>query len=82
MLCYCMIIEQYHTAMLESESNQVARVTTEGEEAGESSDPELLIKHPLENKWALWYFKNDRAKDWSENLKLVATFGFVEDFWA
>lgn len=45
-------------------------------------DPEMLIKHPLENKWALWYFKNDRTRDWNENLKLVTEFEFVEDFWA
>lgn len=44
--------------------------------------PDLLIKHPLQHKWALWYFKNDRAKDWNENLKVVAKFKFVEDFWA
>lgn len=46
------------------------------------ADPELLVKHPLENRWSLWYFKNDRSRDWSDNLKLVSTFGFVEDFWA
>ncbi|XP_067930152.1 eukaryotic translation initiation factor 4E-like [Watersipora subatra] len=42
----------------------------------------LAVKHPLQNTWALWYFKNDRSKDWSENLKIVAKFQFVEDFWA
>lgn len=40
------------------------------------------VKHPLQNTWALWYFKNDRTKDWSDNLKVVAKFQFVEDFWA
>lgn len=44
--------------------------------------PELLMKHPLEHRWSLWYFKNDRTKDWKENLKQVSTFAFVEDFWA
>lgn len=56
--------------------------TKEGEDEDTGADPELLRKHPLENKWALWYFKNDRTKDWSENLKLVSTFEFIEDFWA
>ena len=28
-------------------------------------------KHPLQNKWTLWYFKNDRAKDWESNQKQV-----------
>lgn len=48
----------------------------------QSVDPEFLMKHPLQHKWALWYFKNDRSKDWKENLQLVAKFEFVEDFWA
>lgn len=39
-------------------------------------------KHPLQNKWTLWYFKNDRAKDWESNQKQVITFSTVEDFWA
>lgn len=48
----------------------------------DTKDPEFLVKHPLQNKWALWYFKNDRSKDWNDNLKVVAKFCFVEDFWA
>ena len=44
-------------------------------------DPEQLIKHPLQNKWALWYFKNDKSKDWAANLKVVTSFDTVEDFW-
>lgn len=56
---------------------------TSTEETEESlSIAELAVKHPLQNTWALWYFKNDRTKDWSENLKVVAKFQFVEDFWA
>lgn len=47
-----------------------------------SIDPELLVKHPLQNSWALWFFKNDKSKDWTANLKLVSTFHTVEDFWA
>lgn len=45
-------------------------------------DPELMIKHPLQNRWALWYFKNDKSKDWASNLKLITSFDSVEDFWA
>ena len=40
------------------------------------------VKHPLNSAWTLWYFKNDRTKDWSENLREVITFDTVEDFWA
>ena len=45
-------------------------------------DPETLIKHPLQNRWALWYFKNDKTKDWASNLKCITAFDTVEDFWA
>jgi hypothetical protein len=31
--------------------------------------PEVLIKHPLEYKWAMWYFKNDKTKGgWEDFL--------------
>lgn len=40
------------------------------------------VKHLLENKWTLWFFKNDRARQWEENQVEVATFDTVEDFWA
>ena len=53
-----------------------------------SEDLELTVvdkhplKHPLQNCWALWYYKNDKSKDWLENQKVVTTFDTVEDFWA
>lgn len=43
---------------------------------------ELLVKHPLQHRWVLWYLKNDRTKQWEDCLKEVATFDTVEDFWA
>lgn len=45
-------------------------------------DPEYYMKHPLQNTWALWFFKNDRTKRWEDNLRLVTKFDTVEDFWA
>jgi len=39
-------------------------------------------KHPLQNNWTLWYFKNDKSQAWEDNLKQVITFSYVEDFWA
>lgn len=47
-----------------------------------ASIPHDDIKHPLQNTWALWFFKNDRNKSWSDNLRLVTKFSTVEDFWA
>ncbi|XP_068182004.1 eukaryotic translation initiation factor 4E-1A-like isoform X1 [Antennarius striatus] len=44
--------------------------------------PEVYIKHPLQNKWALWFFKNDKSKTWQANLRLISKFATVEDFWA
>lgn len=31
----------------------------------------------LFNRWALWYFKPDKNKDWKDNLKLVISFDTV-----
>uniref|UniRef100_H3D660 Eukaryotic translation initiation factor 4ea n=1 Tax=Tetraodon nigroviridis TaxID=99883 RepID=H3D660_TETNG len=45
-------------------------------------NPEKYIKHPLQNKWALWFFKNDKSKTWEANLRLISRFDTVEDFWA
>uniref|UniRef100_A0A2K6VP08 eIF-4F 25 kDa subunit n=2 Tax=Onchocerca TaxID=6281 RepID=A0A2K6VP08_ONCVO len=47
-----------------------------------STVPESLTRHPLQCRWALWYLKADRNKDWEDCLKQVAVFDTVEDFWA
>ncbi|XP_009448488.1 eukaryotic translation initiation factor 4E type 1B isoform X1 [Pan troglodytes] len=41
-----------------------------------------LELHPLQNRWALWFFKNDRSRAWQDNLHLVTKVDTVEDFWA
>ncbi|XP_064632570.1 eukaryotic translation initiation factor 4E-like [Lineus longissimus] len=67
------------------ESNPDMQVALAGEEEEEEAtcvDPELLVKHPLQNKWALWFYKHDKNKDWVANLKLITAFDTVEDFWA
>jgi len=46
------------------------------------SIPNDNLKHQLQNTWVLWFFKNDRTKNWSDNLRLVTKFNTVEDFWA
>lgn len=45
-------------------------------------DPEYVIKHPLQNSWTLWFFKNDRNRNWEENQRQIITFSTVEDFWS
>jgi len=61
---------------------------TENGSAGDSSvtpvvgDPEKIIKHPLQNAWTLWFFKNDKARSWEENQRPIITVTTVEDFWS
>ncbi len=57
-------------------------------ESSESPMPLILMNkqieliHPLEHQWSFWYLKNQQGKDWQENLMKLATFGYVEEFWA
>ncbi|KAI0474074.1 translation initiation factor eIF 4e-like domain-containing protein [Xylariaceae sp. FL0804] len=41
------------------------------------------VKHPLENKWTLWFTKPSSGKgdNWNDLLKEVITFNSVEEFW-
>uniref|UniRef100_A0A8V0XMY5 Eukaryotic translation initiation factor 4E n=1 Tax=Gallus gallus TaxID=9031 RepID=A0A8V0XMY5_CHICK len=55
---------------------------TEPAPTQEVASPEQYIKHPLQNRWALWFFKNDKSKTWQANLRLISKFDTVEDFWA
>ena len=48
----------------------------------EVANPDHYIKHPLQNRWALWFFKNDKSKTWQANLQLISEFDAVEDCWA
>lgn len=47
-----------------------------------SLNAEVCSKHPLQNTWTMWFYKNDRNKDWEDNQKAVIDFSTVEDFWA
>lgn len=44
--------------------------------------PESVIKHPLANKWTLWWFCKDGSIDYESCQKPVSTVSTVEDFWA
>ncbi|KAF7252490.1 Eukaryotic translation initiation factor 4E [Varanus komodoensis] len=55
---------------------------TETSASQEIVSPEQYVKHPLQNRWALWFFKNDKSKTWQANLRLISKFDTVEDFWA
>jgi len=56
--------------------------TMESVKLTESLDPEKIIKHPLQNAWTLWFFKNDKARTWEENQRPIITVNTVEDFWS
>ena len=47
-----------------------------------SVSPEKVIKHPLQNAWTLWFFKNDKSRSWEENQRQVMTVDTIEDFWS
>jgi len=43
---------------------------------------QIELIHPIEHQWSFWYLKNQQGKDWQDNLMKLATFGYVEEFWA
>ncbi|CAN7993694.1 unnamed protein product [Ixodes hexagonus] len=43
---------------------------------------DILMKHPLQHRWSLWFYKNDKNRSWEENLLEITSFDTVEDFWA
>ena len=64
-----------------SSKNSSSELAKTSPKAG-SLDLELELKHPLENAWTLWFFKNDRSKKWEEMQSPVLTVRTVEDFWS
>ncbi|XP_008046343.1 eukaryotic translation initiation factor 4E type 1B [Carlito syrichta] len=72
----------------EQEEEEAAGGASVGEEApsvprrAQAEGPMEVTLHPLNSRWALWFFKNDRSRAWRDNLQLVTTFDTVEDFWA
>jgi len=58
-------------------------------EKNENRETELIdatidfsIKHPLQNRWTLWFYEQDRNNSWEKNQKEIASFDTVEDFWS
>lgn len=39
-------------------------------------------KIPLHSTWTFWHIKNDRLKNWKDNLIKLINFSYVEDFWS
>ncbi|KAB0369338.1 hypothetical protein FD755_019343 [Muntiacus reevesi] len=47
----------------------------------EVANPEHYIKHPLQNRWALWFLKTDKSKTWqlSSNLMPGCDYSLFKD---
>ncbi|RWS25104.1 hypothetical protein B4U80_10742 [Leptotrombidium deliense] len=41
-----------------------------------------IEKHPLQNVWKLWYFKQEKGKEWKDCNMPIYSFSTVEDFWS
>lgn len=72
--------EQNENEQENTEQNDLQQI--ENLKIQDVSGGELMIKHPLQNSWTLWFFKNDKTKQWEENQREIITFNTVEDFWA
>jgi len=62
--------------------DQMDNVKISDSELCSISVPEKVVKHPLQNSWTLWFFKNDKLRSWEENQKAIITVNTVEDFWS
>ena len=51
-------------------------------EALATLDHEVYIKHPLHHTWVMWYFKQEKGRDWSDSQRKIAAVSTAEDFWA
>ena len=73
--------------MGEEREQETATAPAPGKQAGQTeqnSAPSAPQKHPLENKWTLWFDNpkgSTRQTAWGQTLRAVYTFDTVEDFW-
>ncbi|CAH2353215.1 eukaryotic translation initiation factor 4E [[Candida] railenensis] len=69
--------------MSEELTNKTEELTLENNDTVLSNKEEFTAKHPLNNKWTLWYTKPQvtRNENWHDLLKPVITFSSVEEFW-
>lgn len=69
--------------MSEELTNKTEELSLENNDTVLSNKEEFTAKHPLNNKWTLWYTKPQvaRNENWHDLLKPVITFSSVEEFW-
>jgi translation initiation factor 4E len=69
-----------------NESEQESEKESDDDDNDDNGDA-MLVKHPLQNEWTLWYDNSSRGRgkasavNWGDHLKEIMTFGAVEDFW-
>merc|ERR1712172_479596 len=66
----------------EKEVEDLTEIVDNMKIAETAPDPEKVMKHPLQNAWTLWFFKNDKTRSWEENQGPIITVTTVEDFWS
>ena len=70
------------TSSLGDLASQIHGLKLHTQSEGGLGEPEKLVKHPLQNAWTLWFFKNDKSRTWEENQRPIITVTTVEDFWS
>merc|ERR1712126_571067 len=56
------------------------KIVNGDEESNHVGAPGRYIKHPLQNAWTLWFFKNDKSRTWEENQRPIFTEGIFPDW--
>lgn len=69
--------------MAEELTSKAEKLSLDNKDTVFSSKEEFTAKHPLNNRWTLWYTKPEvhRNENWHDLLKPVITFSSVEEFW-
>merc|ERR1712137_1296251 len=52
----------------------------EVESGDDDMNTEMMIKHPLQNQWTLWFYKPDRAKGWGKTKEKLSAFKQLKTF--
>ncbi|RPA83943.1 eukaryotic translation initiation factor 4E [Ascobolus immersus RN42] len=78
--------ETAETPKAETGDDSTTAVTADGKEQVTifHNKDNFSVKHPLMNKWTLWFTKPPSGKgenNWADSLKEVVTFDSVEEFW-
>ena len=81
--CNSLVSLQCGDSSVENITEKINKFTVNPTVSGTSlGEPEKCLKHPLQNAWTLWFFKNDKSRTWEENQRPIITVTTVEDFWS